>query len=534
MPATRTTATAQSHGTQRSLRSLETVKAYSYVRFSTPEQSKGDSLRRQTQAAEDYAARHGLELVDASYQDLGVSAYRGTNAHSGKLSEFREAVRDGTIAPGSYLLIESMDRLSRQEPRTATRLLEDICTEGVTVVTLNDNRVYNLETFSSDPMAFILAYMVSIRSHEESKTKSLRIAASWNNKRAKASDKPLTALAPGWLTLDKTTASFLPIPERVEVVQKVFKMALSGLGQHRIAETLNRENIPCFGGGKFFYKSYISKLLENPAVIGTFIPHRIETTSVGKKVRHPLEPVSGYFPPIISEDDFRAVSAMRLSRRAPTVKGSGTLQNILGGLAVCPCCGSAMTRVTKGTSKKAGRAKLICTNAKVGGGCEYRSVDLQTVEEAVIDGAERLIAELPVGNDDLANQINAASEELDNLRDEGRELVSALVDAPSPSIRRRLNEIDEAISAAEGELKALVEQGEASNPRMLKARLAELKDILEATPLDRDRANALMRVIWQKVTVNYLTGYLELTWKSNAVTHLSFDPTIIFKDSKHG
>ena len=100
MAATLDTTTAHRHGTQRSLRSLETVKAYSYVRFSTPEQSKGDSLRRQTQAAEDYAARHGLELVDASYQDLGVSAFRGTNAHSGKLSEFREAVRSGTIAPG--------------------------------------------------------------------------------------------------------------------------------------------------------------------------------------------------------------------------------------------------------------------------------------------------------------------------------------------------------------------------------------------------------------------------------------------------
>ena len=534
MAATLDTTIAHRHGTQRSLRSLETVKAYSYVRFSTPEQSKGDSLRRQTQAAEDYAARHGLELVDASYQDLGVSAFRGTNAHSGKLSEFREAVRSGTIAPGSYLLIESMDRLSRQEPRMATRLLEDICTEGITVVTLNDNRVYNLETFSRDPWAFLLAYMVSIRSHEESKTKSLRIAASWNNKRAAASDKPLTALTPGWLELDRTTAKFLPIPERVEVVQRVFKMALSGLGQHRIATTLNQENIPRFGGGKLFHKSYISKLLENPAVIGTFIPHRIETTSAGKKVRHPLEPVPGYFPPIIAEDDFRAVSAMRLSRRAPTVKGSGTLQNILGGLAVCPCCGSAMTRVTKGDPKKAGGPKLVCTKAKIGGGCEYHSVDLQTVENAIVASAERLMAELPAGNGELADQINGASEELDNLRDEGRELVRELVDAPSPSIRRRLNAIDEAISKAEGELKVLMEQGDASNPLMLKARLAELKVTLEKAPLDRNRANALMRVVWQKVTVNYLSGDLELTWKSNAVTHLSFDPTPVFKGTQHG
>ena len=38
-------------------------RAYSYVRFSTPEQMRGDSFRRQTEAAERYAAAHGLDLV---------------------------------------------------------------------------------------------------------------------------------------------------------------------------------------------------------------------------------------------------------------------------------------------------------------------------------------------------------------------------------------------------------------------------------------------------------------------------------------
>ena len=34
-------------------------KAYSYIRFSTPEQALGDSLRRQVQLAEEYARKHG-------------------------------------------------------------------------------------------------------------------------------------------------------------------------------------------------------------------------------------------------------------------------------------------------------------------------------------------------------------------------------------------------------------------------------------------------------------------------------------------
>jgi len=41
-----------------------TVKpiAYSYIRFSTPEQLKGDSLRRQLEKSQNYADEHGLDL----------------------------------------------------------------------------------------------------------------------------------------------------------------------------------------------------------------------------------------------------------------------------------------------------------------------------------------------------------------------------------------------------------------------------------------------------------------------------------------
>jgi len=37
-------------------------QAYSYIRFSSELQTKGDSLRRQTQLAEDYALKHNLLL----------------------------------------------------------------------------------------------------------------------------------------------------------------------------------------------------------------------------------------------------------------------------------------------------------------------------------------------------------------------------------------------------------------------------------------------------------------------------------------
>ena len=67
--------------------------AFSYLRFSTPEQSAGDSHRRQMAMAEKYAADHHLRLDSSlSFRDLGVSVYRGKNAKEGALRSFLDAV----------------------------------------------------------------------------------------------------------------------------------------------------------------------------------------------------------------------------------------------------------------------------------------------------------------------------------------------------------------------------------------------------------------------------------------------------------
>ena len=52
------------------------ITAYSYIRFSTPEQMKGDSLRRQLESSRSIAKAKGWHL-DESLRDLGISAFKG-------------------------------------------------------------------------------------------------------------------------------------------------------------------------------------------------------------------------------------------------------------------------------------------------------------------------------------------------------------------------------------------------------------------------------------------------------------------------
>jgi len=119
-------------------------KAYSYIRFSTPEQIKGDSLRRQTELSAKYALEHNLNLDESlTFRDLGVSAFNQSNlSNGGQLRAFLDAIDQGVVSSGSYLLVESLDRISRAEILDALEVFTGILNRGITIITLADNMEY--------------------------------------------------------------------------------------------------------------------------------------------------------------------------------------------------------------------------------------------------------------------------------------------------------------------------------------------------------------------------------------------------------
>ena len=71
--------------------------AYSYIRFSTPEQRKGDSLRRQLEDSQKWADEHGYVIWTNKLRDEGRSAYHGDHLERGALGQFSKKVEDGRI-----------------------------------------------------------------------------------------------------------------------------------------------------------------------------------------------------------------------------------------------------------------------------------------------------------------------------------------------------------------------------------------------------------------------------------------------------
>ncbi|WP_341707630.1 recombinase family protein [Halopseudomonas sp.] len=85
-------------------------KAYSYIRFSSLEQAKGDSFRRQTEGIRNYCTKNGLDLATSAeytFFDKGKSAYKADHVgENGQLKRFIDLVESGHIKKGSYLIVE--------------------------------------------------------------------------------------------------------------------------------------------------------------------------------------------------------------------------------------------------------------------------------------------------------------------------------------------------------------------------------------------------------------------------------------------
>jgi len=493
------------------------TKAYSYLRFSTPEQQRGDSFRRQTTAAREFATRHGLDLDESlSFEDLGISAYHGKNAAVGRLGAFLEAAKAGAIPQGSFLLVESLDRISRDGVRKAMRVLEDICGAGMKVATLMDGKVYD-EKALDDPIGLIMSILLFARANEESATKARRLQAAWNNKRNQLDEgHVLTSLCPAWVELDRDAGKFKPVPEKVRVVKRIFKMALAGTGQNAIAEKLNRDKVPTFGRATYWQRSYIAKILSNPATVGTFIPHTMEHED-GRKIRRPQKLIAGYFPAAISAAQYDAVQALRSNLGASQRGRHATkpLSNIFAGLACCPACQGRMTLKNKGGDYR----YLVCVRAVVEGGCKQARVRYNKVEAAFLSGVDEAMEECP-SDDEAAKKLRKEVRNLDAGIDSALEQMEELgVKAgygklgTAHTINDRLVKLEHGVSQMRIDRDRLDEKAESLTGAVLKKRLRTLTAALEAKPLDRGAVNTTLRPLLSSIEIDYRSGYLYLNWK---------------------
>ncbi|EPJ92145.1 recombinase family protein [Pseudomonas psychrophila] len=500
----------------------ETRKAYSYIRFSTPDQAKGDSYRRQTEAAKRYCQLNGLQWANTSeylFFDKGRSAFKGKNLDdNSELSRFLSYINNGTILPGSVLIVESLDRLSRDRITEALPRFLDILKSGVDIYTSIDEKLYTQDVHDFD-LLFSIIHMS--RAHSESSIKGERVSKAWKQKQTEAREhkKPLGKACPYWLTFDGN--AYEPIVERAEIVQRIFKLAVEGYGQGAIAKILNEYKVPVFGSDKrnkngLWASSSTGKILVNRALLGEYQP-----TGLVNGIRRAIgEPVVNFYPAIISDDEFYQAQAARNTRKISKATKTTQNFNIWQGIAKCSSCNESMHLVNKGTPPKGGKY-LRCYGAAKGA-CKSKLVPLGP--------SERIYMEILAKVDSLSLVQDSQSKIAKEI---------AVIDVRFASVKGRLAEIERQLISLDLDIPQAVVLSIAKLEREAKeltAKSAELKQQAQRekiinkkeffSKLDmvtyeaRARANYLLKTLDVTVTIGREDGCTLYAVASN--DHLNF------------
>ena len=165
-----------------------------------------------------------------------VSAYRGANAEGGALGAFLQAVKHNQVPAGWALVIESLDRLSRQEIGEALNLFLSILRNDIEIITLEPEQRFTRKSINDIPN-ILTAIIFMARANEESKTKSERIKAAFNKQLAEKS--PLRVPnTPRWLTIKN--GKFEVVPEHVNIIKQLYDWRSNGLGYSKILVRLGK------------------------------------------------------------------------------------------------------------------------------------------------------------------------------------------------------------------------------------------------------------------------------------------------------
>jgi DNA invertase Pin-like site-specific DNA recombinase len=467
--------------------------AYSYQRFSSPVQADGDSIRRQTAAARAWCERHDAQLdTSTTYQDRGRSAFHGKHRQGGVLGVFLSEVEAGRIPRGSVLIVENLDRLSRENPWDAVPLLCSIVNAGLTVVTLSPSEMVYQRGKDLTPL--VLAVVEFARGHSESSTKSDRMAAVWGEKKRLAREENgiITRRLPAWVRERGGRLVLAPGPARI--VQHVFELAVKGYGLSLIVKKLTVEGVAPFGRAKLWSKAYVHKLLTGRAVLGEHQP---------LKDRKPDgDPIKGYYPTLVDEATWERAQAALAQRKDRPGRVGAKVASLFTGLLWEAQTQSRMLIAwqTRGLKGKRVRCRVLVSADSMEGRSASVSFPYPVFEEAVLSLLREVRAADVVGDEPEGEATTLAAERAaleQRMRQIEDELAGAGGDVPALArVLRRLDEQHEELLA-----RLAVARQRESNPRS--AAWAEAQTLLAAAQDEatRLRLRHLLRQLVQEAWV---------------------------------
>jgi len=533
-------------------------KIWPYIRFSSEEQKRGDSLRRQQDLIARFAARPEIVAegaqVDASLDlnDLGISGYTGKNLSKGRFKAFLDAVDSGMVKPGDYLAVEALNRITRLNPLESLPIIIRLVQEkGIRIAITSGSQIYSR---GDDISSLYIALGELQRGFKESQEKGSRVKEAWNSKKKRAAlhGEISTSRVPLWLKVNKSINStghvvrvIEEIPERVAVVKEIFRLSDGNVGAVATARILTEKNTPTFtrdgarknsNYGDFWQVTYVRKILANRSVMGFYQPMQWEVSDDGKRKRVlDGSEIKGYFPEIISPALFERVQVKKDSRKLEGAGNKGSkFSNLFTKMISCASCGAMAHHVNKGNDPKKGGKYLVCYRAKYGN-CSYKSWRYDDVEKMLLT----FLAEIDINSilkntstaDELINkkfkiesELASITETLKNFRLDFKRLNGKVSDMEreiameSEGLQKELIAKRKVIEA---DIYTLLEQQKAD----VESDIKELRAI-ERTHSDievfeiRAKINERLKLVIERIVLNFNLRIAEIHFKNGTVRHV--------------
>lgn len=492
-----------------------------YGRFSTSEQSKGLSLERQTKRGTEYALKKKW-AVEKVLMDEGRSAFHGANRLEGSaLHEFELEAKNG-LHRGKTLVVENIDRLSRQGAKAAAQLIWALNEHGVSVATYHGDHVYAAGA-SSELMDLFRLIILAQTAHEESVNKSDRTRDNWASRFKQMEEGTLTKPiphVPPWIK--KVEGGHVLDEYRTRVLNEIFDLYIGGMGITRIANLLNQRNEPVWSSKSeetkngWFY-GYIWRLLTKRSALGEYV------ASDGRTI------AADFFPQAVTAEKFNQAQATLAMRKSNQKRSRNQNRNLLLQMVFCAQCdGGAHFHHTTDTPqtytnacglvrtyRRKTKRHLRCDRSRRKHQCDNSTkLDYDIVEGTILQELLPQLVQRAPRNDDeqaLRETVAELTRQQDATKSRLNNLIDVLADGGSKALMERVTQLEAEVEAQDRGIhnarqELLMRQSMPSNVDDV-ALIKQLKDDLYHADDDvrisaRGRVNLSLRRLIKRIEIN--------------------------------
>ena len=213
-------------------------KSYAYLRVSGQAQIDGNGFDRQLAAIEEYAKKHGYEIVDV-FKEEGVSGAKGEDDRPAFKEMIAEILKDSI----KVVIVESLDRLAR-EYRIQEQLLIYLASNEIDLINANTEENVT-EAIKGDPMKKAMVQIQGIFSELD---KSLLVR---KLRKAREKARQERGKCEGAKRYGEGSEQEQAVIRRIRAMRRNKRGNRKGMTLQQIADRLNEEGIPTKRGKKW-------------------------------------------------------------------------------------------------------------------------------------------------------------------------------------------------------------------------------------------------------------------------------------------